>query len=175
MNRSADADDNPRGATAISQPSRVLTGEALTSGYARGPKAVLSEPLSFWGGYDSVQGTIVDKTHPCFGQQLGGTIMVMPRAKGSSSSSSVLAEAIRNGTGPLGIILRERDLIIATGVIVASELYGINIPLVVVADADFKSISDADALIEIASPDHLGIARVTLIAPSRALFEQDAT
>jgi len=175
MNRSADADDNPRGATAISQPSRVLTGEALTSGYARGPKALLSEPLSFWGGYDSVQGTIVDKTHPCFGQQLGGTIMVMPRAKGSSSSSSVLAEAIRNGTGPLGIILRERDLIIATGVIVASELYAINIPLVVVADADFKSISDADAIIEISCPNQLGAARVTLIASSSTLCEEDAT
>ena len=175
MNRSADADDNPRGATAISQPSRVLTGEALTSGYARGPKALLSEPLSFWGGYDSVQGTIVDKTHPCFGQRLGGTIMVMPRAKGSSSSSSVLAEAIRNGTGPLGIILRERDLIIATGVIVASELYAINIPLVVVADADFKSISDADAIIEISCPNQLGAARVTLIASSSTLCEEDAT
>jgi len=175
MNRSAKAGGNPSNATAISQPSRLLTGDALTRGYARGPKALLSEPLSFWGGYDSVQGTIVDKTHPCFGQQLGGTIMVMPRAKGSSSSSSVLAEAIRNGTGPLGIILRERDLIIATGVIVASELYGISIPLVVVTDADFQSISDTDAVIEIASPDHLGTARITLTASSRALSEEDAT
>jgi len=179
MNRSANAGDDPSDATAISQLpaqlSRVLTGEALTSGYARGPKALLSEPLSFWGGYDSVQGTIVDKTHPCFGQRLGGTIMVMPRAKGSSSSSSVLAEAIRNGTGPLGIILRERDLIIATGVIVASELYAINIPLVVVADADFKSISDADAIIEISCPNQLGAARVTLIASASTLCEEDAT
>ena len=175
MNRSAKAGSNPSGATAISQPSRVVTGEALTSGYARGPKAWLSEPLSFWGGYDSARGTIVDKTHPCFGQGLGGTIMVMPRAKGSSSSSSVLAEAIRNGTRPLGIILRERDLIIATGVIVASELYGINVPLVVIADVDFESVGDADAVIEIASPDPLGLARITLIASSRAVFEQDMT
>lgn len=142
--------------------SVIVHAEALSNGSACGPKIVLSEPLSFWGGYDAAGGSIVEKTHPTFGRSLAGTIMVMPRAKGSSSSSSVLAEAIRNGTGPAGIVLRERDLIIAIGVIVAGELYGLSVPLVVVKDRDFDTVSDRGATIRIEAPHENGPALVTL-------------
>ena len=66
--------------------------------------------------------------------------MLMERAKGSSSSSSVLAEAIRNGTGPAAIVMRERDLIVGLGCIVASELYGLHVPVVVVGDATWQAL-----------------------------------
>ena len=64
--------------------------------------------------------------------------MLMERAKGSSSSSSVLAEAIRNGTGPAAIVMRERDLIVGLGCIVASELYGLHVPVVVVCESTWQ-------------------------------------
>lgn len=144
---------------------QVLRGEALARGHARAPVALLREPLSFWGGYDSVRGEIVERAHPYFGQSLAGTVMVMPRAKGSSSSSSVLAEAIRNRTGPFGIVMRERDLIIAIGVIVASDLYGIHVPLVVLGEADFEAIREPGQLVQIDAPDDTGEACVTLLKP----------
>jgi hypothetical protein len=78
--------------------------------------------------------------------------MLMARAKGSSSSSSVLAEAIRHGTGPAGIILSERDLIISVGAIVASELYGVDVPVIVVSPADFDILCTLNANIHIAAP-----------------------
>jgi uncharacterized protein len=140
----------------------VLQAEALAPGSANGPKRVLAEPLSFWGGYDAERGLIVESAHPEFGRSLAGTIMVMPHAKGSSSSSSVLAEAIRNGTGPAGIVLRERDLIIAIGVIVAGELYGLSVPLVVVGERDFDTVCHAGATIRIEAPHENGPALVTL-------------
>ncbi|QCP50676.1 DUF126 domain-containing protein [Trinickia violacea] len=143
-------------------PSVIVHAEALAKGHAEGPKVVLSEPLSFWGGYDAASGLILEKTHPAFGRSLAGTIVVMPRAKGSSSSSSVLAEAIRNGTGPAGIVLRERDLIIAIGVIVAGELYGLSVPLVVVKDRDFDTVCHRGATIRIDAPHEQGPATVTL-------------
>jgi predicted aconitase with swiveling domain len=68
--------------------------------------------------------------------------MLMERSKGSSSSSSVLAEAIRNGTGPAAIIMRERDLIIGLGCIVASELYQKHVPVAIVSAGDWKSLSE---------------------------------
>lgn len=55
----------------------------------------------------------------------------MPSGRGSSSSSSVLAEAIRRGTAPAGILLERPDPILAVGAIVAEFLYGISMPLVV--------------------------------------------
>ena len=59
----------------------------------------------------------------------------MPGGRGSSSSSSVLAELIRRGAGPAAIVLGERDPIIALGAMVAEALYGRTVP-VLVADAE---------------------------------------
>ena len=57
----------------------------------------------------------------------------MPAARGSSSSASILAEAVRAGTAPAGIVLGEPDLILAIGAAVAEELYGTQVPIVVAA------------------------------------------
>lgn len=113
----------------------MAEGRTLVAGEARGPALVLSEPLSFWGGLDSATGTIVDVHHPQRGAVVTGTVLVMPGGRGSSSSSSVLAEAIRAGTAPAAIVLAEPDPIIVLGAIVARELYGVAVP-VLVADRD---------------------------------------
>ena len=110
----------------------------LVAGQARGPALVLDEPLSFWGGVDPATGDIVDVHHPQRDANVAGRVLVMPSGRGSSSSSSVLAEAIRAGTAPVAIVLLEPDPILALGAIVARELYGRTIPVVVVPpDAAF--------------------------------------
>lgn len=122
---------------------------ALVPGRAAGPALVLSEPLSFWGGVDPSNGRIIDRRHPQAGETVRGKVVVMPSGRGSSSSSSVLAETIRAVTGPLAIILAEPDGILALGALTASKLYGRTTPVVVVEEATYRSIrSGAD--IEIA-------------------------
>ncbi len=81
----------------------------LLAGETRGVVVVLDEPLSMWGGLDPETGTVIDRRHPQCGTDLTGRIAVMPGGRGSSSSSSVLAEAIRRGTAPAAIVLREPD------------------------------------------------------------------
>jgi len=82
---------------------------------------------------DVATGRIIDQHHPQAGQLLTGAILVMPAGRGSSSSSSVLAEAIYAGTAPAAIILHEPDVIVALGAMVAKELYGLACPVVVLA------------------------------------------
>ena len=106
-------------------------GAFQLAGPAKGTALVLSEPLSFWGGVDAETGDIVDRSHPALGQNVAGKVLVMPGGRGSSSSSSVLAEAIRKGTAPAGIVLERLDPILAVGAIVAEFLYGVRMPLVV--------------------------------------------
>lgn len=113
---------------------------AIVSGQGAGQPLRLDDALSFWGGYDAAAGRIVEAGHPQYGESLSGHVMLMERAKGSSSSSSVLAEAIRNGTGPAAIVMRERDLIVGLGCIVASELYGLHVPVVVVDGSVWDSM-----------------------------------
>jgi predicted aconitase with swiveling domain len=103
----------------------------LVPGTATGPAVVLEEPLSFWGGFDPATGLLVDPHHPQVGAELAGCVLVMPAGRGSSSSSSVLAEAVRAGTAPAAVVLGEPDPIVALGAIVAEELYGTAPPIVV--------------------------------------------
>jgi predicted aconitase with swiveling domain len=120
----------------------MIEGRVLVPGEARGEALVLDEPLSFWGGLDPVTGRIVEVGHPQHGAVVTGRILVMPSGRGSSSSATVLAEAIRLGTGPAGIVLRERDDIVVVGALVAAELYGIVVPIVVVDEGTYIGIVD---------------------------------
>jgi uncharacterized protein len=109
----------------------MAEARTLVAGHGEGPILELGEPLSFWGGIDPSSGLIVDRHHPWFEASIVGTVLVMPSGRGSSSSSAVLAEAIRAGVAPAAIVLREIDPIVALGALVARELYGILVPVVV--------------------------------------------
>jgi predicted aconitase with swiveling domain len=103
----------------------------VSAGEVEAPLILSLEPLSLWGGFSVTTGAVIDRGHPAFGQVLTGRILAMPSGRGSSSSSSILAEALRLGTAPAGIVLAETDPIIAVGEIVARKLYGKSLPIVV--------------------------------------------
>lgn len=103
---------------------------------------ILDEGLSLWGGMDPATGELIDAHHPQRGANLAGRVVVMPSGRGSSSSASVLAEAVRAGTAPAAILLREPDLILAIGAAVAVELYGVRVPVVVLPSGAYDAILD---------------------------------
>jgi predicted aconitase with swiveling domain len=121
----------------------MAEARTLVAGTAKGPALVLDEPLSLWGGLDPETGSVIDVRHPQRGANVTGCVLVMPSGRGSSSSSSVLAEAIRAGTAPAAIVLGEADPILALGAIVARELYGTVVPVVV---ARIEAIRSGDAV-----------------------------
>jgi predicted aconitase with swiveling domain len=107
-----------------------------------GRTLVLDEGLSLWGGMDPATGELIDPHHPQCGAHLAGRVLVMPSGRGSSSSASVLAEAVRAGTAPAAIVLAEPDLILAIGSAVAEELYGVLVPVVVKPRRELAQIPD---------------------------------
>jgi predicted aconitase with swiveling domain len=107
-----------------------VSGDVLCAGEGRGEILWLDEPLSFWGGTDLASGVITDVHHPQRGVALAGRVVVMSASRGSSSSSSVLAEQLRAGVGPAAVLLTTRDLIVALGALAAAEVYGIRMPIV---------------------------------------------
>ena len=119
---------------------RTLVGRAMVAGEATGDVLRLDEPLSFWGGLDPATGRIIDRHHPQVDEVVTGRVLVMPSGRGSSSGSSVLCEAVRVGTGPLAVLMGEPDEIIALGAVVADELYGRLIPVVVLSAHDLDAL-----------------------------------
>ena len=120
-----------------------LTGVPVHPGEGRGRLLVLERPLSFWGGVDPETGRVSDPRHPQYGESVGGRVLVMERAIGSSSSSAIMLELLRNDVAPAAIVLGSTDAILVLGVLVAEELGYPSIPLIDVGRDGFKRIRAA--------------------------------
>ncbi len=127
-------------------PSRQHEGRPIVAGEADGTALVLQEPLSLAFGMSLETGRVADIRAPQLGALITGQILVMPVGRGSSTASTVLAEAIRLGVGPMAIVLREVDEILAIGAIVARTLYGRGCPILVADTADFGTIRTGDRI-----------------------------
>lgn len=121
-------------------------GHSIVAGEADGTALVLQEPLSLAFGMSLETGRVADVRAPQLGALIAGQILVMPVGRGSSTASSVLAEAIRLGVGPLAIVLREVDEILAIGAIVARTLYSRTCPILLADAADFDTIRTGDRI-----------------------------
>ena len=105
-------------------------------GQASGTALVSREPLSFWGGYDHRTGEIIDRRHPLAGQNAAGRVLVLPYARGSSTTTAVLLEALRAGTAPAAILTTGAETFFALAAIVADEMYRRSFPVVIVQETD---------------------------------------
>lgn len=126
--------------------SEVAHCRLLVEGQATGVACVLTEPLSLWGGFDPESGLITDVHHPEHGRSITGTIVVMCSGRGSSSASSVLAEALRLGSAPAAFVLAEPDEILVLGALVGHELYGTTTPIVVAPAETHSQIIDGQRI-----------------------------
>jgi len=138
-------------------PEPSLQVECLVPGTAQGWLAVLSAPLSLWGGFDLESGKVSDVNHPQHGKLIAGRILVMPGGRGSSSSSSILLESARLGVHPKAIVITDRDPILVVGALVAAELYGVSIPMVQADSCVLEALSAVQAATLSAEP---GRARI---------------
>jgi predicted aconitase with swiveling domain len=146
-NGDAPADDSVRG----------VRGRVLVPGRGRGHLMSLTHPISFWGGVDPARGEIVDPRHPQHGMSITGRVLLVPAAVGSSSSSAIMLELLREGTAPAAILMGKADAILALGCIVGSELGYDPIPILEVPVEAFEYVFDG-AMVEVHRD---GLVRVT--------------
>jgi predicted aconitase with swiveling domain len=116
----------------------------LNPGECRADGLVLDEPLSFWGGFDPVHGTVVDSHHPQRGASVAGKVLVMPGSRGSAGTPAGIAEAIRRDAGPVAVLLGVADVNIVIGAMVADRLYGGTTPVLSVASEDYARLRTGD-------------------------------
>lgn len=134
----------------------VIQGEVLVEGEAAGLALWSDQPLSFWGGYDQNTGEIIDRRHPLSGKIGTNRVIAIPHTRGSSTTTAVLLESVRQGKAPAAVITTGVASFLALASIVADEMYGRNFPVVMVAGEDFARIEsgqwisiNADGVIEI--------------------------
>ena len=130
----------------MKQPARNIEASVLIAGCADGPALVLDDTLSFWGGFNPVNGEIIDIHHPQYQQLVGGRILCIPGSRGSAGTPGGIAETLRNGSGPLAFVLAERDVNISVGTLVANRLYELEIPVLEVSLSAMKRIRSGDRI-----------------------------
>lgn len=121
-----------------------LEGRPLVPGAAEGRLLYAAEPMSFWGGYDPETGDLIDRRHELAGENAAGRVLAIPATRGSSTTTAVLLEAIRNGTAPAAIITEGPDAFLALASIVAEELYSRPIPIVALEPRDYRALASAE-------------------------------
>jgi hypothetical protein len=120
--------------------AELMRGQVVVAGDAAGKLLVSMEPLSFWGGYDSRTGEIIDRRHPLSGQIATGLVLALPNTIGSSTTTAVLLEAIRAGTAPAAILTIGVDSFLALASVVSNEMYGRSIPLIALDQDQFQGL-----------------------------------
>ncbi len=128
----------------MSRPASNIETRVLIPGRAMGPAMVLDDTLSFWGGFNPLNGEIIDVHHPQFQQLVGGSILFIPRSRGSAGTPGGIAETLRNGSGPLAFVLGEPDVNVSVGTLVANRLYALEIPVLEISLAAMAQIRSGD-------------------------------
>ena len=111
----------------------------ISPGKAEGEAIVSPDPIGFYGGIDAKTGIVIEKGHPLEGQCVTDKILVFPCGKGSTVGSYVIYGLKKNNVAPKGIINKETETIVATGVILAG------IPCV--DQIDIEKIKDGDTIL----------------------------
>lgn len=96
-----------------------MKGRTISPGKVEAEAIVSTEAIGFYGGIDAKTGLVIEKGHPLEGKSVTDKILVFPCGKGSTVGSYVIYGLAKNGVGPAGIINKETETIVATGVILA--------------------------------------------------------
>jgi predicted aconitase with swiveling domain len=119
-----------------------IRGRTLIAGEAEGSLFKLAAPISFWGGVDPASGRVADPRHPDHGRIITGQVLAISTMVGSSSSSAIMLELLRNSTAPAALILGAVDAILPLGVIVAREMGHPTIPVVEISPRELANLPE---------------------------------
>lgn len=96
-----------------------MQGRKIFKGKVVGEALVTGDDISFYGGCDPETGEIVEKGHHLEGKSVSGKVLVFPSGKGSTVGSYVLYALKKAEKGPLAIVNKIMDPVVAVGCIIS--------------------------------------------------------
>ena len=97
----------------------MIECRSIAKGKGKGELIVSGEPISFLGGVNPENGTVIDPNHELKGQSIKDKVLFIPGGKGSTVGSYVIFQMMKNNTAPKAIICLNAEPIIATGAIMS--------------------------------------------------------
>ena len=128
----------------------MMKGRTISPGKVTGIALVSKDPIGFYGGINIKTGIVIEKGHPLEGKSVKDRILVFPCGKGSTVGSYVIYGLAKNKVGPKGIINKETETIVATGVILAGIPCVDKIDIDKIKDGDTVVLNADNATVEVA-------------------------
>lgn len=130
----------------------ILRGRKVVGGSAEGEAFVTKEPISFLGGINPDNGTVVEKGHEAEGQRITGKVFVFPQGKGSTSSPYIIYAMSKRKTAPIAMINVVSEPIIAVGAYIGTiplvDRLDRN-PLEAISTGDYVKVDGDNGIVEI--------------------------
>lgn len=126
-----------------------MKGRTISPGKVEGEAIVSKEPLGFYGGINIKTGIVIERGHPLEGKSVKNKILVFPCGKGSTVGSYVIYGLKKNNVAPAGIINKETETIVATGVILAGIPCVDKIDIEKIKTGDLVKLDADNATVEI--------------------------
>ncbi|WP_262273669.1 cis-3-hydroxy-L-proline dehydratase [Microvirga yunnanensis] len=121
----------------------VFSGTTFVGGEALSEIISSDLELSFWGGVDPATSEVIDRHHPLSRQVLTDKVLVIPGGRGSCSGTGVILELLLTDKSPAAIVTEREDDILTLGVVIAEEVFGRSIPVIMLDPRDFRQVAAA--------------------------------
>ena len=112
----------------------------IVQGKAQGTILKTTNPINFLGAVDKKSGVIRDEKYDIYEKSIKDTILVFPHGIGSSVGAYTIYSLKSHKSAPLAMICQKADLTVASGCALA------NIPMIVVSNEEFDSLSDGNQI-----------------------------
>jgi hypothetical protein len=141
----------------------IVKCRPVLMGVAEGEALVTEQPLCLYDSVDPKSGSIMNRRHELYGENVSGKVLIFPYGIGSTTSSATILEASRCNNAPNAIINLETEPTIAIGALLAERLYGKIIPIVdkpetnpaeVIKKGDLVRVDAKAGLIEVIKRQH---------------------
>ena len=73
---------------------------SIVAGTAEGPVLATPLGLSFWGGVEPTTARVIDAYHPLHGEQVAGSVLMMPTSRESCSGLGVMRDLVSTTAHP---------------------------------------------------------------------------
>src|SRR5438270_444896 len=121
----------------------AIKGECLVPGTAAGrvlrPTSAQSSRRAVVPG----TGTAIVVHHLLRGENVSDTILAIPSGRGSCSGSLAMFQLLLNGHAPKALLFQHKETILTLGVVIASELFAKQIPVVCLPPEGFAALAGA--------------------------------
>ncbi|NYT00598.1 MAG: DUF126 domain-containing protein [Methanocellales archaeon] len=129
-----------------------IKGRTISRGIAIGSALVTSQPISFLGDIDPINGRIIEKDNELFSEIVANRVLVFPNGKGSTVGSYVLYQLMKKGVAPCAMINIESEVIVAVGAIISDiplvDCLQTN-PLDIIHDGDMVLVNGTEGYVEV--------------------------